>query len=56
MSLAGSGVVAIWHDLLPEAKADFYEWHDREHMPERVARGRSQHCVSMMPPGPGPSE
>jgi hypothetical protein len=36
MSLAGTGVVAIWHDLLPEAKDDFYEWHNREHMPERV--------------------
>ena len=36
MSLAGLGVVAIWHDLLPEAKGDFYEWHNREHMPERV--------------------
>jgi len=36
MSLAGTGVVAIWHDLLPEAKSDFYEWHNREHMPERV--------------------
>lgn len=37
MSLAGLGVVAIWHDLLPEAKDDFYEWHNREHMPERTA-------------------
>ena len=37
MSLDGTGVVAIWHDLLPEAKADFYEWHNREHMPERLA-------------------
>jgi hypothetical protein len=36
VSLAGLGVVAIWHDLLPEAKEDFYEWHNREHMPERV--------------------
>jgi hypothetical protein len=36
MSLAGMGVVAIWHDLLPEAKDEFYEWHNREHMPERV--------------------
>ncbi len=36
MSLAGTGVVAIWHDLLPAAKDDFYEWHNREHMPERV--------------------
>ena len=36
MSLAGMGVVAIWHDLLPEAREDFHEWHNREHMPERV--------------------
>ncbi len=36
MSLAGMGVVAIWHDLLPEARAEFYEWHNREHMPERA--------------------
>jgi hypothetical protein len=36
MSLNGSGVVAIWHDLLPEAKDEFYEWHNREHMPERL--------------------
>ena len=37
MSLDGTGVVAIWHDLLPEARAEFYEWHNREHMPERLA-------------------
>jgi len=36
MSLAGMGVVATWHDILPEAKQEFYEWHSREHMPERV--------------------
>lgn len=36
MSLAGMGAVAIWHDLLPEAKPNFYEWHNREHMPERA--------------------
>jgi len=36
MSLSGLGTVTIWHDLLPEAKEAFYEWHNREHMPERV--------------------
>ena len=36
MSLAGMGVVAIWHDIMPEAKQQYYEWHNREHMPERV--------------------
>lgn len=37
MSLAGEGIVAIWNGIRPEARADFYEWHCREHMPERVA-------------------
>lgn len=34
--LVGEAFVAIWHDIVPEGKADFYEWHNREHMPERV--------------------
>ena len=29
MSLNGLGVVAIWHDLLPAAKDEFYQWHNR---------------------------
>lgn len=34
--LAGEAFVAIWHDIVPEGKRDFYEWHNREHMPERL--------------------
>lgn len=34
--LAGSGAVAIWHDLAPEGRDEFYAWHGTEHMPERV--------------------
>jgi len=54
MSLAGLGAVAIWHDLLPDAKDDFYEWHNREHMPERVGipgfrRGRRYIAISGAP-------
>ena len=54
MSLAGLGVVAIWHDLLPEARDDFHEWHNREHMPERVGipgfrRGRRYVAISGTP-------
>ena len=54
MSLAGMGVVAIWHDLQPEAKEEFYEWHSREHMPERVGipgfrRGRRYLALSGTP-------
>ncbi|HSB70484.1 MAG TPA: hypothetical protein VLH58_05660 [Candidatus Methylomirabilis sp.] len=34
--LAGRAFVAIWHDIAPEGKAEFYAWHTREHMPERL--------------------
>lgn len=36
MSLRGQGVVAIWNGIRDEGRANFYEWHNREHMPERV--------------------
>ena len=36
MSLAGTGAVAIWHDIAPEGREEFYAWHGGEHMPERV--------------------
>jgi hypothetical protein len=34
--LAGEGVVATWNGIAPEGRAEFYEWHIREHMPERL--------------------
>ncbi len=37
MSLAGEGAVAIWHDIVPEGREQFYAWHGEEHMPERLA-------------------
>ena len=54
MSLAGMGVVAIWHDILPEARQEYHEWHSREHMPERVGipgfrRGRRYVAVEGAP-------
>lgn len=36
MSLLGTGAVAIWHDIAPEGREAFYEWHGNEHMPERL--------------------
>ena len=36
MSLAGKGVIAIWQDLLPEFKDEYREWHNRQHVPERL--------------------
>ena len=29
MSLTGTGVIAIWHDISPDGLQDFYEWHNR---------------------------
>jgi len=37
MSLLGNAAVTIWHNVRPEARADYFEWHNREHMAERVA-------------------
>jgi hypothetical protein len=36
MGLAGTGAVAIWHDIAAEGRDEFYAWHGSEHMPERV--------------------
>jgi len=54
MSLLGQGVVAIWNDVASEGLAEFYEWHHREHMPERVGipgflRGRRYIAVRGAP-------
>jgi len=54
MSLSGSGIIAIWNDITEEGRANFYEWHDREHIPERVAipgflRGRRYIALSGTP-------
>ena len=36
MSLLGNAAVAIWHEVPPAARNDYFEWHNREHMAERV--------------------
>ncbi|WP_139232450.1 hypothetical protein [Devosia crocina] len=36
-SLNGFGFVAIWNGIAPAYEADFKEWHEQEHMPERLA-------------------
>ena len=37
MGLLGRAVVAIWNDITPEGRDNFIEWHNRQHIPERVA-------------------
>jgi hypothetical protein len=36
MALAGDGLLGLWFDIAPEKLDDFYEWHNREHIPERL--------------------
>jgi hypothetical protein len=36
MGLLGAGAVVIWHDIATEGRDNFYAWHGRQHMPERV--------------------
>jgi hypothetical protein len=50
----GEGLVAIWHQAAPETEAEFLEWHNREHMPERLGipgflRGRRSFAVDAHP-------
>jgi hypothetical protein len=54
MSLTGTGVIAIWHDISADGLEDFYEWHNREHIPERVGiqgfhRGRRYAALAGAP-------
>lgn len=36
-ALLGSAAVIVWNDVTLEGLDQFYEWHDKEHMPERLA-------------------
>lgn len=37
MSLLGHAMLAFSHDVTPGSEPDWTEWHDREHIPERLA-------------------
>ena len=37
VALLGNAAVLIWNDVAPEGRTQFYEWHDKEHVPERLA-------------------
>jgi hypothetical protein len=36
-ALLGEAAVIIWNDVADEGRRRFYAWHDREHIPERLA-------------------
>ena len=35
--MLGTAAVAMWWDIAPEVRAEWEDWHTREHMPERLA-------------------
>jgi hypothetical protein len=50
----GGGVLAIWTDVRPEDDADFNNWYNRDHLPERTAHpgflnGRRYKAISGSP-------
>jgi len=52
--LAGRGAITIWQDVRPEAREDFFAWHNGEHIPERVGipgflRGRRYGALAGAP-------
>src|SRR5690348_839992 len=52
--LAGRGAITIWQDVRPAARADFFAWHNGEHIPERVGipgflRGRRYGALAGAP-------
>jgi hypothetical protein len=36
-ALLGDAAVLIWNDVADEGRTQFYEWHDKEHVPERLS-------------------
>ena len=36
-ALKGEAAVLVWNDVAEEGRAEFYEWHDKEHVPERLS-------------------
>jgi hypothetical protein len=50
MSLLGTGALVIWHDIVSEHRAEYRDWHGKEHLPERlgipgILRGRRYEAV-----------
>lgn len=37
MAFLGQAAVCTWNDVAPDGRENFYQWHTREHMPERLA-------------------
>jgi hypothetical protein len=50
MALAGKSAVIVWNDIAPEGRDAFFEWHARQHMPERInlpGFNRGRRCIAV---------
>lgn len=36
-ALLGGGAVLVWNDVAATGREQFYQWHDKEHIPERLS-------------------
>ena len=36
-ALLGAGAVLVWNDVAEQGRDQFYQWHDKEHIPEWLA-------------------
>jgi hypothetical protein len=54
MSLLGRAILAFSHDVTPGSETDWTEWHDREHIPERLAIPGFLRLRRYVTLGPGP--
>ena len=53
-ALLGRGAVVVWNDVTDEGREQFYQWHDKEHVPERLALPGFRRGRRFVAPGHSP--
>jgi len=53
-ALLGQAAVFVWNDVSREGCAQFYQWHDKEHIPERLALPGFRRGRRFISPGHSP--
>ena len=53
-ALLGAGAVLVWNDVCAPGREQFYEWHDKEHIPERLAIAGFRRGRRYIKPGHSP--
>ena len=53
-ALLGQAAVLVWNDVAPDGREQFYRWHDKEHIPERLAISGFRRGRRFIRPGHSP--